>query len=127
MPWLVLLASAVLEAVWATALGESQGFSRLTPTLVFLVALTVSQLGLGWAARSIPIGTAYAVWVGVGAALTVAWAMATGAESASPAKLLCISGIIGATVGLKLAPSGGGESGHPRSTDERAKGVSAPR
>lgn len=104
MAWLVLLVSAVFEAVWATALGQSDGFSRPAPTVVFLVALTISMLGLGWSLKSIPIGTAYAVWTGVGAALTVVYAMATGAEAVSVGKVVFISGIIAAVVGLKFAP-----------------------
>ncbi|WP_017593745.1 DMT family transporter [Nocardiopsis potens] len=102
MPWIVLLVSAVFEAVWATALGMSEGFSRPVPTAVFLVALAVSMVGLGWAAEHIPIGTAYAVWVGLGAALTVLYAMATGGESVSAAKIVFLIGIIAAVVGLKL-------------------------
>ena len=66
MPWVVLLASAVLEAVWASALGYSDGFSRVVPSVVFAVALVASMAGLGWAATRIPIGTAYAVWTGSG-------------------------------------------------------------
>lgn len=104
MAWLVLLLSAVAEAVWATALGLSDGLTRPAPTAVFLVALTASMLGLGYAAARIPIGTAYPVWVGVGAALTVAYAMATGAESASPWKIVFLLGIVGSVVGLKLLP-----------------------
>lgn len=79
MAWIVLVISGVLEAVWATALGRSEGFSRLWPSVVFVVALVVSMAGLAWAMRTLPVGTAYAVWVGVGAVLTVAYAMATGA------------------------------------------------
>lgn len=105
MAWAVLLASAVLEAVWATALGRSHGLSQPGPSAVFLVALAVSMLGLGWAARHIPIGTAYAVWTGVGAALTVTYAMATGAEAVSVWRLVFISGIIAAVIGLKLLPA----------------------
>jgi quaternary ammonium compound-resistance protein SugE len=105
-PWLVLLASAVLEAVWATALGLSDGFSRPAPTLVFAVTATLSMLGLGWAIRTIPLGTAYAVWVGIGAALTVGWAMATGVEPFSVLKVLFIAGIVGCAAGLKALPGG---------------------
>lgn len=104
MPWFVLLVSAVFEAVWATALGESDGLSKAGPAAVFFVALAISMGGLGRAVRHIPIGTAYAVWVGVGAALTVIYAMATGAEQVSAAKIVFISGIIAAVVGLKLVP-----------------------
>lgn len=105
MAWIVLLASAVLEAVWATALGYSEGFTVVIPTIVFAITVALSMLGLGWAAKSIPIGTAYAVWTGVGAALTVTYAVATGGEPFSPWKALFIAGIIGAVIGLKLVPS----------------------
>lgn len=104
VPWLVLLGSAVLEAVWATALGLSDGFSRPLPTLVFAVTAVLSMLGLGMAVRSIPLGTAYAVWVGIGAALTVGWAMATGVEPFSLLKVLFIAGIVGCAAGLKALP-----------------------
>jgi quaternary ammonium compound-resistance protein SugE len=110
--WLILLGSAVLEAVWATALGLSDGFSQVLPTIVFAVTATLSMVGLGIAVKSIPLGTAYAVWVGVGAALTVGWAMATGVEPASPLKLLFIAGIVGCAAGLKLLPQDRGAAQH---------------
>jgi quaternary ammonium compound-resistance protein SugE len=106
LAWVILLASAVLEAVWATALGESDGFTRLLPTVIFALAATLSLSGLGLAVKRIPLGTAYAVWVGIGAALTVGWAMATGVEPASPLKLVFIAGIVGCAAGLKLLPAG---------------------
>lgn len=102
MSWIILLASGVLEAVWATALGASKGFTRLAPTIVFLVALVLSMGGLAYAMREIPTGTAYAVWVGVGAGLTIVWAMITGAETASLVKLLLVLGIVACVVALKL-------------------------
>lgn len=105
LPWLVVLASALLEAVWATALGLSDGLRRPLPTLVFVVTATLSMLGLGIAIRQIPLGTAYAVWVGIGAALTVGWAMATGVEPFSLLKLLFIAGIVACAAGLKALPS----------------------
>jgi quaternary ammonium compound-resistance protein SugE len=105
LAWLILLASAVLEAVWATALGLSDGFSRPLPALVFAVTATLSMVGLGLAVKRIPLGTAYAVWVGIGAALTVGWAMATGVEPASPLKVLFIAGVVGCAAGLKLLPA----------------------
>ncbi|MCA4134715.1 multidrug efflux SMR transporter [Arthrobacter sp. M4] len=104
MAWVILLASAVLEAVWATALGLSDGFSRALPTVVFAVAATLSMLGLGLAVKRIPLGTAYAVWVGLGAALTVGWAMVLGTEPASPLKLLFIAAIVGCAARLKALP-----------------------
>jgi quaternary ammonium compound-resistance protein SugE len=112
IPWLVLLASAVLEAVWATALGLSDGFSRPLPTLIFAVTATLSMLGLGMAIRRIPLGTAYAVWVGIGAALTVGWAMATGVEPFSVLKMIFIAGIVSCAAGLKALP-GGADNNQP--------------
>ncbi|MGR0160283.1 DMT family transporter [Paenarthrobacter nitroguajacolicus] len=103
--WIILLASALLEAVWATALGLSNGFTQLMPTVVFAITAVLSMLGLGIAVKRIPLGTAYAVWVGIGAALTVGWAMITGVESASPLKLLFIAGIVGCAAGLKALPA----------------------
>ena len=102
MSWLVLVLSGVLEAVWATALGRSEGLTRLGPSIVFVVAMIASMIGLGFAMKELPVGTSYAVWVGIGAALTVVVAMATGAESASVAKGVCLAAIIGGVIGLKL-------------------------
>ena len=103
MAWLVLVISGVFEAVWAIALGKSEGFTRLTPTVVFLAGLAVSMAGLAYAMRSLPLGTSYAVWVGIGASLTVAYGMVTGDESVTVVKLLLIAGLIGCGIGLKLA------------------------
>ena len=102
MSWVVLILSGALEAVWATALGKSEGFSRLVPSIVFAVGLVLSMGGLAWALRELPVGTAYAVWVGIGAALTVTYAMVTGDEPASFVKVLLILGIVACVVGLKL-------------------------
>ena len=102
MYWLVLILSGVLEAVWATALGRSEGFTRLGPTAVFAVALAASMAGLAYAMRGLPIGTAYAVWVGIGAALTAGWAMWSGQEATSVVRVLLLMGIVGCVIGLKL-------------------------
>lgn len=102
MSWIVLILSGVLEAVWATALGRSEGFTKPAPTAVFAIGLVASMIGLAWAMRDIPVGTAYAVWVGIGAALTVAYAMITGDETVSWIKILLILGLVGCVVGLKL-------------------------
>ncbi|AEG44327.1 multidrug efflux SMR transporter [Isoptericola variabilis] len=102
MSWIVLVVSGMLEAVWATALDRSEGFTRWGPTVVFGVALVASMAGLGWSLRELPVGTAYAVWVGIGAALTVLYAMATGAEPVSVVRLLLIAGIVGCVIGLKV-------------------------
>lgn len=102
MSWILLVGSGVLEAVWALALGRTEGFSRLVPSVVFLVALVGSLAGLALAMRTLPIGTAYAVWVGIGAALTVGYSMATGAESISAVRVLLIVALVGCVIGLKL-------------------------
>ncbi|SHK63718.1 quaternary ammonium compound-resistance protein SugE [Pseudonocardia thermophila] len=102
MSWIVLVLSGVLEAVWAVALSRSEGFTRLWPSVVFLVAIIGSMAGLAYAMRELPVGTSYAVWVGIGAALTVAYGMATGAEPVSLVKILLLLGIVGCVVGLKL-------------------------
>ncbi|SFE37443.1 DMT family transporter [Blastococcus tunisiensis] len=102
MSWLVLVVSGVLEAVWATALGRSEGFSRVVPSIVFGIALVLSMAGLAYAMRELPVGTSYAVWVGIGASLTVVYAMVTGTEPVSVVKVLLILGLIGCVVGLKL-------------------------
>jgi quaternary ammonium compound-resistance protein SugE len=101
MSWLVLILSGALEAVWATALGRTEGFTRLGPSLTFAVALVLSMAGLAYAMRELPVGTSYAVWVGIGASLTVAYAMATGEESASLVKVLLLAGIVSCVAGLK--------------------------
>lgn len=102
MSWIVLIVSGVLEAVWATALGRSAGLTRLWPTVVFVVALVASMAGLAFAMREISTGTAYAVWVGIGASLTVLYAMAFGGDGFSLVKALLIVGLVGCVVGLKL-------------------------
>lgn len=102
MSWIVLVVSGVLEAVWATALGRSEGLSRLLPTLVFAGALAASMAGLAYAMRELPVGTAYAVWVGIGASLTVAYAMVTGTEPASALKIALLGGIVVCVIGLKV-------------------------
>lgn len=102
MAWIVLILSGSLEAVWATALGKSHGFTRLVPSLIFAIALLGSMSGLAYAMRTLPIGTSYAVWVGIGAALTVLYAMVTGAEQASLVKIALLVVIVGAVVGLKV-------------------------
>jgi quaternary ammonium compound-resistance protein SugE len=101
MSWLVLVVSGVLEAVWATALGRSEGFTRLAPSLTFAASAVLSMVGLAYAMRELPVSTSYAVWVGIGASLTVVYSMLTGAEPVSVVKILLVAGIIGCVAGLK--------------------------
>src|SRR3954447_6665423 len=102
MSWLVLVLSGVLEAVWASALARSEGFTRLTPTLVFAGGLLASMAGLAWAMRELPLGTAYAVWVGIGAALTAGYAMWSGQEPVSVLRVFLLLGIVDCVIGLKV-------------------------
>lgn len=102
MDWVVLVLSGVMESVWAIALGKSAGFSRPLPTLVFIAALLASMLGLAHASKTLPMGTAYAVWTGIGAALTVIFGMVSGTEPATPVRIMLICGLVGCIVGLKL-------------------------
>ncbi|QHF23026.1 QacE family quaternary ammonium compound efflux SMR transporter [Rathayibacter sp. VKM Ac-2804] len=102
MSWIVLIVSGVLEAVWATALGKSEGFTRLWPTVVFGVGVVASLSGLAYAMRDLPTGTAYAVWVGIGASLTVLYGMLFGGEGFSLVRTLLVLGIVGCVIGLKL-------------------------
>lgn len=102
LAWIILIISGVLEAVWATALGKSEGLTKLPPTIVFFVALVASMIGLAYAMRTLPVGTSYAVWVGIGAVLTVTYAMITGTEQASLVKIVLLLVIVASIVGLKL-------------------------
>lgn len=103
MAWLVLVVSGLFESVWAIALGQSEGFHRLGPSVVFFLALAVSMAGLAYAMRSLPIGTAYVVWTGIGAVLTVLYGMAFEGEPVSLLRIVLLVGIVGCIVGLKMA------------------------
>lgn len=102
MAWIVLVVSGVLETVWAAALAQTRGFSRLVPSVVFAVALVLSMAGLAYALRTLPVGTGYAVWVGIGAVGTAAYGMVALGEPATAARLLCLVAIVGGVVGLKF-------------------------
>ncbi|MFA5593956.1 MAG: SMR family transporter [Trueperaceae bacterium] len=102
MAWFVLITSGMFEAVWAVALGKSEGFTKLVPSLVFAGALVISMGGLAYAMKTLPTGTSYAIWVAVGASLAVIYGMVTGTEAVSLAKVLLLAGLIGCVVGLKL-------------------------
>lgn len=102
MPWLVLFIAGLFETGWALGLKESKGFTRLWPSLLTIAAMIVSIALLAKAVRDLPIGTAYAVWTGIGAAGTVVLGIALFGESADPRRLLCVGLIIAGIVGLKL-------------------------
>lgn len=102
MAWVLLVLSGILEAVWAVALGESCGLRRRLPTAVFVIALIASLVGLALAMGDLPTGTAYAVWVGIGASLTVLWAIIRRRETATACRLLMLAVLVGSVVGLKV-------------------------
>jgi quaternary ammonium compound-resistance protein SugE len=107
MAWLVLMGAALFEIAWAVGLKFSGGFTRLVPSLWTVVALALSVFLLAVAARTLPIGTAYAVWTGIGAAGTALVGVLLFEEPATAARLLCIGLILMGVVGLRLATPGG--------------------
>jgi quaternary ammonium compound-resistance protein SugE len=102
MAWAVLFAAGLLEICWAIGLKYTEGFTRLTPSVLTLAAMAGSVLLLGLALKTLPIGTAYAVWTGIGAVGTAALGIYLFAEPATVARLLCIGLILSGIVGLKL-------------------------
>ncbi len=102
MAWVILVASGLLEAVWAAAMQASKGFRKWKPTVLFVVAMVASMGGLAFAMLEIPTGTAYAVWVGVGAVATVALQAARGKERLTLIRSLLLVLLVGCLVGLKL-------------------------
>jgi len=105
MAWGVLVVSGLLEAGWALSLKASDGFSRLWPSVGFVVMLAASMAGLAFALRSLPVGSAYAVWVGIGAVTTAVLGMTVLGEPASLVKVVSILLIIAGVVGLNLSGS----------------------
>jgi quaternary ammonium compound-resistance protein SugE len=102
MHWTLLLVAAVLEIVWAVGLKYVDGFSRLWPSVAGIAAMAASMGLLALAARGLPIGTAYAVWTGIGAAGTAIAGMLLFAEPASAARITCLLLIVAGVVGLKI-------------------------
>ncbi len=105
MAWLYLFVAGLLEVAWAVGLKFTEGFTRLWPSVWTGAALVLSMLLLAAAVRTLPLGTAYAVWTGIGAVGTAALGIALFGESASPARLVCIALIVAGLVGLKLTSS----------------------
>jgi quaternary ammonium compound-resistance protein SugE len=103
MSWIILIIAGLLEIGWAVGLKYTEGFTRLGPTLGTVAAMIASMGLLGIAVRHLPIGTAYAIWTGIGTAGTVIIGILLLGESASPVRLLCVFMIIAGILGLKLA------------------------
>ena len=102
MAWVVLFIAGICEIGWAVGLKYTDGFTRLWPTVFTGVSLVVSMALLGIAVKSLPLGTAYAVWTGIGAVGVATLGVVLFSESASPARLGCIALIVAGVVGLKL-------------------------
>lgn len=100
MPWLMLVLASALEVVWASALQRSEGFTRPVPAIIGVAAAVLSFVLLTLALRTLPMGTAYAVWVGLGTLGVVAVGVLVLGESATPARLVCLALILAGVIGL---------------------------
>jgi quaternary ammonium compound-resistance protein SugE len=103
MAWVYLFLAGLAEVGWAIGLRYTDGFTRAVPSVLTVLAMTVSVVLLGQAVRTLPIGTAYAVWTGIGAAGTAVLGMLIFGEPREAARLLCLALIVGGAVGLRLA------------------------
>lgn len=102
MPWLILFVAGLLEVVWALMLKQSEGLTKPVPTVVFFLALALSMFLLSQALKSLPVGTAYAVWTGIGAAGTALLGMLFLGESRDVLKLVSLVMLVGGIIGLRL-------------------------
>ncbi|WP_109124964.1 quaternary ammonium compound efflux SMR transporter SugE [Dyella sp. C11] len=102
MPWIYLLVAGLLEVVWAIGLKYTEGFSRLWPSVITGSAMIASIVLLAMAVKTLPIGTAYAIWTGIGAVGAVILGIVLFGDSASPLRLACVGLVVLGMVGLKL-------------------------
>ena len=102
MYWIYLMVAGCFETFWAIALKESHGFSRPLPTVLTFIGMAVSFYLLAKALKGIPLGVGYAVWTGIGAFATAVFAMVTGAEPVSVAKVALLVGLVGCIAGLRI-------------------------
>jgi quaternary ammonium compound-resistance protein SugE len=105
MAWVILFVAGLLEIGWAVGLKYTEGFTRLWPTVATAVALVASMSLLGIAVRTLPLGSAYAVWTGIGSVGTAVLGIVLFREPATALRLLCIGLIVAGIVGLKVAAS----------------------
>ena len=105
MSWIVLLIAGLLEVVWAIGLKYTHGFTRLTPSVITVTAMIVSIVLLSWAMRSLPVGTAYAVWTGIGAVGAFLVGVLILGEQATPMRIAAATLIVGGLVLMKLSES----------------------
>jgi len=102
MPWIYLVLAGLFEVVWAIGLKYTEGFSRLWPSVITVSAMTASIVLLAMAVKTLPIGTAYAIWTGIGAVGAVLLGIVLFGDSASPLRLVCVALVVLGMVGLKL-------------------------
>lgn len=103
MPWVILFVAGLLEMVWALLLKQSEGFSKPAPTIGFVIALLLSMFLLSEALKSLPVGTAYAVWTGIGAAGTAILGMILFGESRDVLKLVSLMLLVAGIIGLRVS------------------------
>lgn len=103
LPWIYLLIAGLLEIVWAIGLKYTDGFSKLTPSVITISAMIASIWLLALALKSIPVGTGYAIWTGIGAVGTAILGIVLFSESVSPLRIVCIALIVIGIAGLKFA------------------------
>jgi len=103
MAWFILMIAGLLEVVWAIGLKYSEGLTRFWPSVITVITLLLSFWLLGLAMRTLPIGTAYGVWVGIGAVGTVIFGIVFLSEPAGAARLFSVALIISGIIGLKLS------------------------
>ena len=103
MSWIILVIAGLLEVVWAVGLKYTHGFSRLTPSVITVTSMIVSIALLAWAMKSLPVGTAYAVWTGIGAVGAAITGIVLLGESANPMRLASLALIVLGIIGLKLS------------------------
>ena len=103
MSWLILVVAGLLEVVWAVGLKYTHGFSRLVPSVITAVAMIASVALLSWAMKTLPVGTAYAVWTGIGAVGAAITGIILLGESASVARIASLALIVAGIIGLKLS------------------------
>jgi quaternary ammonium compound-resistance protein SugE len=106
LPWIALFIAGLLEVVWATAMKQSLGFTRLAPSIVTIVGMIASFALLSWAMRTLPMGTAYTMWTGIGAVGAFAIGITFLGEATSPMRLLAAALIVGGLVLMKLTSAG---------------------
>lgn len=103
MSWFILFIAGLLEVVWAVGLKYTHGFSRLVPSVITIAAMVISMAMLSWAMKTLPVGTAYAVWTGIGAVGAAVTGIILLGESASPMRIVSLACIVIGIIGLKMS------------------------